>query len=139
MRCVVLTTVLLLRCLPGHTQPSMECERYQVKGNLKTERSVHRFEMDKSRSTIRYKLAAGQVWLLQSPAALSVSWSSPDGLRAVAMLVDSQHPEQRLLGPAYVVDLDFGRLRLRMESFGGAMDLDEVVDNPWKFECRRLN
>lgn len=139
MRHVVLMTFLLLWHLPSQAQTSMECERYRVKGSLKTERSFHRFEVDQNRSTVKYQKLSGQPWLIPSPTALPVTWSSPDSLRAVAMFVASQPQEQRLLGPVYVVDLDFARPRARLESFGGAADLDEVVSDPWKLECRRLN
>jgi hypothetical protein len=139
VRCVVLTTSLLLCCLPSRAQTSMECERYQVAGDLKTERSVHRFELNRGRSAVTYEVVSGRSWLPQSPTALSVSWSSRDGLRAVAIVVAAPPQEQRLQGSVYAVDLDFGIPRVRVESFGGAADLDEVVNDPWKIECRRLN
>jgi hypothetical protein len=117
----------------------MECERYQVNGSAKTDISIHRFEMNKIGFTVRYQRTSGRPWLIDSPATLTVSWSSSDGLRAVAIIVANPPPEQRLLGPVYVADLDFGRPRLRLESFGGTVDLDEVVNDPWRIECRRLN
>jgi hypothetical protein len=135
-----LTVSLLLLPLLSQAQTSMQCERYQVKGGLKTERSFHRFEMDKTRSSLRYERVSGHPWIITHRSDLSVTWSSRDGLRVVAVLVAPlQQDDQPLQGPVYVADLDFGKPRVRIEAFGGAIDLDEVLNDPWKIECRRLN
>ena len=42
-------------------------------------------------------------------------------------------------GPVHIADLDFSRLRIRVETFGGVTDFDQVISDPWKLECRRLN
>jgi hypothetical protein len=139
VRYIPLTIFLLLWCLHGQAQTSMECERYQITGSLKTDSSLHRFELDKSKSTISYRKISGQSWLAPSPTTFPAVWSTPDGLRAVATYVASPHPKQSLVGPVYVVDLDFSTPRVRMESFGGVIDFSEVVSSPWKIECRRLN
>lgn len=139
LRCLSVLSLFVLSFPSCYAQISMECERYRVLDGQKTDRSIHRFGMDKSRSTIAYQRTPGVQWRLESPAAFKVSWASPDGLRAVGTLIMSGDRELRLFGPVYVVDLDFSRPQARMESFGGSIDLDEVLENPWRVSCRRTN
>lgn len=136
-------TPFLVAALSGslvvQAQTSLECERYRIERDMKAERSVHRFSLDKTRAFIDYENTSGKPWLLPSPARLQVTWVAQDGLRAVAAVASPQSPSSTLQGLFFVADVHFGRPRLRVESFGGLVDLDEVVRDPWKLECRRLN
>ena len=118
----------------------MECERYRVDGgSAKQDRSFHRVTIDSSRTFLLYEQTNGARWHFPSPTRIPVVWSSNDSLRVVATWVARQGQGNELQGPVYVVDLDFSRLRLRVETFGGPIDFDQILSDPWRLECRRLN
>lgn len=117
----------------------MECERYRVEKDLKTDRSFHRFLIDSSKSFVDYIQRSGRAWVLPPRAHLAVTWVAPDGLRVVANFAASAARLENLQSPVHVIDIDFGKPRLRVESFGGVADFDVLVGDPWSWECHRLN
>jgi hypothetical protein len=123
----------------GSFAQSMECERYRVEGNLKTERSLHRITLDASKSWIDYAQTSGKRWVAPARGRLPVTWRTPDGLRIVATLASDSANLEKLESPVHVFDIDLSRPRVRVESFGGVTDFDEVIEDPWRWECRRLN
>lgn len=121
------------------SQAAMECERYQVGGNEKIEWSKHRFSVSSDRRFVEYSHLSGPRWALGRTDRLPVVHSSKDGLRVVASKVDSTTPLHPMLGPVFVHDLDFASGRVGLSTFGGVVDFDPVVHDPWTVRCRRLN
>ena len=124
----------------AQAQVALECERYWIgEGTTKIDRSMHRFTLDPSRKVLKYENISGQPWIFPASAEMSVSWSSQDGLRVVSAWIAPSREGGSMEGPVHIADLDFSRLRIRVETFGGVIDFDQVISDPWKLECRRLN
>ena len=124
----------------SHAQTLMECERYRVEtGSNKFDRSFHRVSVDGSRKFLQDEQTAGSLWFFPAQTRIPITWASNDGLRVVATWVAGQKHGNEMQGPVHIADVDFSKLRLRVETFGGLIDFDHVTQNPWRFECRRLN
>ena len=136
-----IVAVALVLCLPAsYAQTAMECERYRVEpGSNKLDRSFHRVSVDGTKKVLRYEQASGSPWFFPTPIRIPITWASKDGLRVVATWIAGPGQGNEMQGPVYIADVDFSKLRIRVETFGGLIDFDQVIQDPWKFECRRLN
>ena len=77
---------LILALFPATTalaDKTMECERYKVANNQKTERTIFRFTLAAGKSSLRYTKISGLEWFLPSGSMLEAIWKSADELRIV--------------------------------------------------------
>ena len=134
-----LVALLLLVALPLGAK-TLECEKYTVRESLKADRTIFVLTFDQDASLVRYRRVSGPEWFLPSGAVLSPVWISTDGLRVVATWVAPDYgANDERWSPVHLLDIDFGRPRYRLETFGGFVDFDTVVYSPWKQECQRLD
>lgn len=137
--CLLFGVLAMLATSAAWSQAAMECERYKASSNEKAEWSKHRFSLSSDRRFVEYAHLSGPRWAFSRTDRLTVVHSSNDGLRVVASKVDSTTPWNPMLGPVFVHDLDFASGRVALATFGGVVDLDSVVSDPWTVRCRRLN
>ncbi len=140
MHRLIVQAALVLWLPVSHAQTSMECERYRVEaGSSKLDRSFHQFAIDGMAKLLRYERISGQPWFFPTSVSMPITWTSRDGLRVVSTWVAGQGQGSEMQGPVHVADIDFSKLRIRVDTFGGLIDFDQVIHDPWRFECRRLN
>lgn len=123
---------------------AMECERYQIGAdNMKAERFVYTITADldaaslkidltkqpEENKTGKFPIPTGSDW--------KIVWRSKDSLRVVGLITDfSDNPFD---SPAMMLDVDFANVRSAYTTAGGLIDFDTVVNDPWKYECKRLD
>lgn len=123
---------------------AMECERYQIGSDgYKAELFTYTITADldagslkidltkqpEENKTGKFPIATGDKW--------KIVWKSKDSLRVVAVITDySDNPFE---SPVMMIDVDFAEVRSAFHEAGGLTDFSEVVSDPWKYECKRLD
>jgi hypothetical protein len=123
---------------------AMECERYQIgsdgyKAELFTytitgdlDAAILKIDLTKQPpedKTGKFPIATGSGW--------RIVWKSRDSLRVVGLITDySDNPFE---SPVMMIDVDFAEVRSAFHEAGGLTDFSEVVSDPWKYECKRLD
>ncbi|WP_130413171.1 hypothetical protein [Fluviicoccus keumensis] len=119
---------------------TIECERYKVLNNKKTEGRVFRLNLAAEQPTLRYMKVSGSDWFLPSESLLQILWKSPDELRVVAEWKAQDYGvNKERWSPIYILDIDFGKPDFRDASYGGLADFSEIISSPWKQECKRTD
>ncbi len=123
---------------------AMECERYQIgSDNFKTERFVYTITADLGADSInvvlekeppenktgKFPIATGSGW--------KIVWKAKDSMRVVGLITD--YSDNPFDSPAMMLDVDFANVRSAYTTAGGLTDFDTVVNDPWKYECKRLD
>ncbi len=140
MRKMLALVVIAMMAAPALAQTSMECERYQIgKEGTKAERSTHRFTILTRKSSLKYQHVSGRLWYFPTEVTMPITWQSNDGHRIVATWIAPASGNGHFLGPVHVTDIDFSTQRLNVKTFGGLIDLDPVVQDPWNYDCRLLS
>jgi hypothetical protein len=109
-----------------------------VRESLQTDRTVFALAYEPETALVRYDKISGPDWFAPSGSVFRSIWGSADALRVVAAWVASDYGknEQRW-SPVYIIDIDFGRPRYEVKSFGGFADFDVTPHTPWKEACVR--
>jgi len=132
--------MLLLLSAQAFAEVALECERYTVKENKKSDRTIFTLSFTPENQRIIYKKISGPEWFLPSGSELSILWKSKDGLRAVATWLNKDYEkDNKVWHPVYIMDIDYSKSRYKTEHYGGFSDFSELVSSPWKKECKRLN
>lgn len=131
----------VLACTDASAGKSLECERYIVKGQQKSERSFYRLAYDPATSALTYTYVSGlRIGRIPSPTSFKAVWVSSDSLRVVGQWVAADYgSNQERWSPIYVLDVDFSKPMFKLQGFGGFADFDTMEVDPWKLECRRLD
>lgn len=124
---------------------SMQCERYQVSETSGLKEHVFAYSITadfkensltidltkepETDTTGQFPIAVGSDW--------RVIWQSDDQMRVVALV--TRYSDNFFDSPVMILDVDFAKVRSRHREAGGFIDLDEVVNDPWKYECARLD
>ncbi len=118
----------------------MECETYRVKDSQKTDRTVFTLTLNPDKSQLLYRKASGPDWMIPDGTKLDVIWKSKDQLRCVAKWIDTRYEgDEKVWHPVFIFDVDFSKPRFSGKPVGGFADFDEIVEDPWKYEYRRLD
>lgn len=135
--------VAFLSAMPSSAATkAMECERYQIgSDNLKTERFVYTItaDLDKGSVDLTTEPKENKTGKFPIPAVpdWKIVWRSRDSLRVVGLITDySDNPFE---SPVMTLDVDFANVSMAYATAGGLVDFDAVVNDPWKYECRRLD
>jgi hypothetical protein len=137
---ILITAMLLLLSTQAFAEVTLECERYTVKENKKSDWTIFTLSFVPENQNIIYKKISGPEWFLPSGSELSVLWKSEDGLRAVVTWLNEDYgKDNKVWHPVYIMDIDYSKPRYKMEHYGGFSDFSELVSSPWKQECKRLN
>jgi hypothetical protein len=139
---IVFTFLLLVASGPSFAARILECERYTVSTSqaAKQNRTIFTLTYFQEKSVVVYTKKTGPEWFLPSGTSLSVFWESDDGLRVVASWIDKNYgKEDKVFSPVHVVDIDFSRPQYKAEAYGGLIDFDPVISDPWKQECSRVD
>jgi len=125
---------------PKVAQVTMECERYRVKEGLKADRTIFTVAFSPGEDHLTYQKTAGPDWMVPNTCDLPLIWKSKDQLRFVAKWIDTRYgADDKVWHPVIIFDFDFSSLRYSVNTVGGFSDFDEVISDPWKSECRRLD
>ncbi|MGN8152715.1 hypothetical protein ACTJK5_10610 [Agrobacterium sp. 22094] len=123
---------------------SMECERYQIGSDgSKAELFVYTVTADldvgslkidltkqpPENKTGKFPIPVGDNW--------KIVWKAQDSLRVVGLNTD--YSENPFDSPVIMLDVDFANVRSAYSTAGGLTDFDEVISDPWKYECKRLD
>lgn len=136
----LLLAALLFIGVNAYAQKVLECDRYKTDGSTKQDRTIFRLAISPDRSSVTFTKVSGKDWFLPSNSTLQPIWASKDGLRVVAHWIAKDYGvDKTRWSPVYVLDIDFASPNFRSESYGGFADFDELVQSPWKHECKRLD
>ncbi|MDR6664510.1 hypothetical protein [Rhizobium sp. 1399] len=123
---------------------AMECERYQIGAdNMKAERSVYTITADLDAGNLKIDLSKeppeNRTGKFPIPTGLDwkIVWRSQDSLRLVGRVTD--YSDNPFDSPTMMLDVDFANVRSKYTTAGGLIDFDTVVNDPWKYECKRLD
>jgi len=121
-------------------QVSMQCERYRVSDGQKVDRTLFTIAFTPKKDHLSYEKISGPDWVIPNECDLDLIWKSKDRLRFVAKWIDKSYEnDDEAWHPVYIFDFDFGSLEYSVETAGGFSDFDEVIYDPWKCECKRLD
>lgn len=137
---LLITAMILLFSTQVFAEITLECERYTVKENKKSDWTTFTLSFSPEHQKIIYKKISGPDWFLPSGSELSVLWRSDNGLRAVVTWQNKDYgKDNKVWHPVYILDVGYSKPRYKMENYGGFSDFDELISSPWKQECKRLN
>jgi hypothetical protein len=93
-----------------------------------------------AKNQLSYRKLSGPDWIIPDKTDLPLIWKSKDQLRFVAKWIDVRYEaDDRVWHPVIIFDFDFSSLRYSVKTVGGFSDFDEIISDPWKYECRRLD
>lgn len=79
--------------------------------------------------TGKFPIPTGDKW--------KIVWKAKDSLRVVGIITD--YSDNLFDSPAMMIDVDYANVRSAYSTAGGLTDFSEVVSDPWKYECKRLD
>lgn len=120
---------------------SMRCERQLADDDGASSSTVFNLRTVPGEQILKYEKQTGEKWLLPDRTTLPVIWESEDGQRVVAHWIAGDYGRNEgRWSPLYVLDVDFGRPRFRIEGHGGFADFaSQVGPSKWRYECQRLD
>lgn len=126
------------------TTKSMECERYQIgTDSLKSSLFIYivtaNFDTELLEIKLTKKPEENQAGDFPFPLAKKwkIFWHSPNLMRTVALI--DKFSNNLFDSAVMLIDADFANVRMRYWGAGGMTDFDTVINDPWKYECKRID
>jgi hypothetical protein len=144
IRCLLACCTIAVATPAFAATKAMECERYQIGSDgYKAVRFVYTIAADmdadnlkidltkqpEDNKTGKFPIPTGDKW--------KIVWKAKDSLRVVGIITD--YSDDLFDSPAMMIDVDYANVRSAYSTAGGLTDFSEVVSDPWKYECKRLD
>ena len=140
MKLLQTTVVILISFMSLIAQKTMQCQKYKIEGNRKTEWTTFNLTFSADQKQVVYQKVSGPEWHFPTGTSMDVMWKSKDGLRVVAYWVEKKYEhDPKKWSPVYIFDIDYKKPYLKDQTLGGFADFDEVVHSPWNYEFIRLD